>query len=145
MNEEYFKEIEAFTKSEREFTLSNGQTIKIKPLTWGQELKIIKILGELLNKTTQNTSVVVESLGEIELGSSIGALLEESPEAITKICAIITGLTTEEIETNFVFEDIVEICFPFLASLVRRLQMKVVEKVETFFQKKEKPKKKKGQ
>ena len=136
LDEEYLKEIEAFVKEKQTLTLNNGNIIKLKPLVWGQELRIIKIIGKLFAEFASNSSVAIENLGEIEIGSNIGVLLEKFPEAATEICSIITGLDIEDIENTFTFDDIVEVCFPFLVSLLKSMKDKVTSKVKVLTRKK---------
>ena len=126
--------IEAFVYETKEIELTNGGAIKVPPLSWGKELQIIKILGNTYNKVIKSNKEILSSIisdssetyrgkGTIELDIShiIGNIMSETPDAITKICSIITGKSEKYITDKLVLEDVMEICLPFLGVLLKKM------------------------
>lgn len=126
--------IETFVYEAKEIELTNGGTIKVPPLSWGKELQIIKILGNTYNRVIKSNKEILSSLisdssetykdkGTIELDIShiIGNIMSEAPDAVTKICSIITGKSEKYITDKLVLEDVMEICLPFLGVLLKKM------------------------
>lgn len=113
-------EIQAFVRQPQKITLPSGEVIEVQPLTWKQELMILKIIGELFE--TKLSSIF--SAGQsVNAGLFIGQLLQSAPDSLTEIVSIITRKSKEEIEEKYILEDVAEIAFPFLEKFLKRLKL----------------------
>ncbi|MEM1672665.1 MAG: hypothetical protein QXW71_00890 [Thermoplasmata archaeon] len=125
-NQKFLEEIKAFIGEEKQITLHNGKVVVIKPLVWKKELQIIKLLGEIIPGFTQSTSLDSSNLVQF--------LLKETPDILTEIAVILTDCKREEIENEWILEDIVEVCLPFLQSLLKRLFLLLTTKIQPILQ-----------
>lgn len=125
-NQKFLEEIKAFIGEEKQITLHNGKVVVIKPLVWKKELQIIKLLGEIIPSFTQSTSLDSSNLVQF--------LLKETPDILTEIAVILTDCKREEIENEWILEDIVEVCLPFLQSLLKRLFLLLTTKIQPILQ-----------
>lgn len=134
--QEILQEISAFIKEPKIITLSNGKTLEIKPLSWKKELQLINILGKALSEGVSLSQLTEEaSLGSIYSTSSfIANLLQVAPEILTEMVVVISELDRETIENELILDDLVEIVYPFLLSILIRLKKVVKEKVLPIFQ-----------
>lgn len=125
-SQKFLEEIKAFIGEEKQITLHNGKVVVIKPLVWKKELQIIKLLGEIIPNFTQTTSLDSSNLVQF--------LLKEAPDILTEIAVILTGCKREEIEDEWILEDVVEVCLPFLQSLLKRLFLLLTTKIQPILQ-----------
>lgn len=130
-DQEILQEISTFIREPKIITLSNGKTLEIKPLSWKKELQLINILGKALSEGISLSQLTEEtSLGAIYSTSSfIANLLQIAPEILTEMVVVISELDRETIENELILDDLVEIVYPFLLSILIRLKKVVKEKV----------------
>jgi len=130
-DQEILQEISTFIREPKIITLSNGKTLEIKPLSWKKELQLINILGKALSEGISLSQLTEEtSLGAIYSTSSfIANLLQVAPEILTEMVVVISELDRETIENELILDDLVEIVYPFLLSILIRLKKVVKEKV----------------
>jgi len=95
---------------EKEFKLSNGETIELPKLSWKKEIKIYKIIGNVTKKLNVTTEAEIKPMDMLKL---VSEMLVELPEPLTEICTILTGKSKEWIEDNLKLEDVTALVFPF--------------------------------
>jgi hypothetical protein len=107
--------------------LESGEELEIKPLSWGKEIKVLKLVSgffgdsEILSAVTaiskikDNDEDSAESLGI--LSNILLPAINEAPDAITEIVAIITDETKEFVEESLTSEDVMKVFVPFLKKL----------------------------
>lgn len=116
------EEIKAFIGDEKKIQLHNGKIITIKPLVWRKELQIIRLLGEVVPQFTTTSTLDSSNLVQF--------LLKEAPDILTEIASTLTDCSREEIETEWILEDVVEVCLPFLQNLLKRLVNLLTTKIQ---------------
>jgi len=123
------KEISVFIKEPIKITLSNGQVLEIKPLSWKKELQLIKLIGKFVEEGLNTGFISLESVSFLDTGKLIGTLLQKSPDVITEMVVIITDKDKDFVENELILEDIVEIISPFLRSILIRIKKVAIEKI----------------
>jgi len=129
VDKELKKEISAFVQFPYTITLKNGQEITIQQLSWKKELQIIKLLGDfieevgnLLDFNEEEFDYIQNNIASSNIHKLLASILKYSPDLLTEIVCIITDKKKEEVENEFVLEDVVEVVFPFLGNIIQRLQ-----------------------
>jgi hypothetical protein len=107
--------------------LTSGEELEIKPLTWGKEIKVLKLISSFFGDSEILTAVQAISKIKDEEEDSTESLdvlsklllpaIDEAPDAITKIVAIITDETSEFVEESLTSEDVMKVFVPFLKVL----------------------------
>jgi hypothetical protein len=124
------KEIQAFIQEPVKLTLANGKTLEIKPLSWKKELQLIKLFGKLFEEGFSPDYITYFDKENVFSGSKfISILLQTAPDILTEMVQVITDLDKETIENDLVFEDIIEITFPFLGNIVVKLKKTIQTKI----------------
>ncbi len=117
------KELETFLPEDTKVTLANGEVIEIKPLNWGKEIKVCQLVSKFFSGNS-----VIEAFNEIAnedgdnndldtISKLIIPLINEAPQAITQILALLLNKDTEYIEESLTSEDVMQIFVPFLQNL----------------------------
>jgi hypothetical protein len=116
-------EVKAFAAIGEEYTLTNGNKINIKPLPWGKEIFVCQLVSKFF---TENGMIeVFNNLGNVEEGESgfdamlglVTPLIQQAPQTITQIVAIITSKSEKEIEETLTSDDVMGVFVPFLRTL----------------------------
>lgn len=104
------------------YTLSDGSTLEVKPLSWGKEIKVCKLVAKFFDKTDLLTSF--NSLSDLKEESALESIAEmilplinEAPDAVTQIVSIITDKEEKFIEESLTSEDVMQVFIPFLKNL----------------------------
>lgn len=130
--QELKKEISAFIMEPKTIKLQgSNRVIEIKPLSWKKELQLIKLIGKLFEEGVSFAYLPEDFTKESFLSGSriIGTILQFAPDILTEMAQIITDLDRQIIEEEFVFEDIVEVVFPFLLNILLKLKEVTVNKL----------------
>ncbi len=107
--------------------LDSGEELEVKPLTWGKEIKVMKLVSGFFGDSDILTAVQAISKikdGDEDSGESIKIIskillpaINDAPEAITEIVAIITDEDTEFVKESLTSEDVMKVFVPFLKTL----------------------------
>lgn len=127
-------DLDAFVDIPQTITLTNGQTLEIKPLTWKQELQLIKLIGDFISKVSQEKKVSIESFSMLETGQLLGLIFKYAPDLLTQATSIIIRRPASFIEENLTLDDIIKIVFPFFGNILQKLlgtMTQTVQKITT--------------
>jgi len=118
-------EVKVFAKIVEEYTLSNGNKITIQPLPWGKEIFVCQLVSKFF--TENNMIEIFNNLSSVDNESDdagfdamvrlITPLIQEAPQTITQIVAILTSKPEKEIEETLTADDVMGVFVPFLRSL----------------------------
>ena len=118
-------EVKVFAKIGEEYTLSNGNKITIQPLPWGKEIFVCQLVSKFF--TENNMIEIFNNLSSVDNESDdagfdamvrlITPLIQEAPQTITQIVAIITSKSEKEIEETLTSDDVMGVFVPFLRTL----------------------------
>jgi hypothetical protein len=126
------KEIETFLPENNKVTLSNGQVIEIKPLNWGKEIKVCQLVSKFFgdNNLMEAFNLVDKEEDSLTaISNLIIPLVNEAPQIITQIIALLIEKETKEIEESLTSEDVMQIFVPFLQNLFTKYT-KMFQKVK---------------
>jgi hypothetical protein len=126
-------EIEKLIPQENELTLSNGEKITIKTLSWGKEIKVLQIVSKFFDKN--KLLEVFNSLSSEDDSSNFDAisklflpLIGEAPQSITQIVSIIINKDEKFVEESLTSEDVMQVFTPFLKLLFNKYK-KMFQKI----------------
>jgi|TARA_Y100000310_G_C20595074_1_gene770089 hypothetical protein len=118
-------EVKVFAKIGEEYTLSSGNKITIQPLPWGKEIFVCQLVSKFF--TENNMIEIFNNLSSVDNESDdagfdamvrlITPLIQEAPQTITQIVAILTSKPEKEIEETLTADDVMGVFVPFLRSL----------------------------
>jgi hypothetical protein len=114
------KELETFLPEDNKVTLSNGEVIVIKPLNWGKEIKVCQLVSKFFgdNNLMEAFNLLDKSEdGLTAISNLIIPLVNEAPQIITQIIALLIEKDTQYIEESLTSEDVMQIFVPFLQKL----------------------------
>ena len=114
---EPFKE---FLQGNRKIELSSGTTVEVPPLTWGRELKIYKILTEVLKKLSAPVDPKTGEVTTIEVDKMYSFLSDFASE-ITNIAALIFGQESKWVIENLTSDDIVGFVLPLSLHIFNKI------------------------
>lgn len=110
--------------------LSDGEELEIKPLSWGKEIKVLKLVSGFFGDSEILTAVQAISKIKDEEEDSSESLevlskillpaINEAPDAITEIVAIITDEDKKFVEESLTSEDVMRVFVPFLKTLLAK-------------------------
>jgi hypothetical protein len=110
--------------------LDNSLTLEIKPLNWGKEIKVMKLVSGFFGESDIITAV--QSISQIKdededspealkiLSEILIPAINDAPQAITEIVSIITERDISFIEESLTSEDVMKIFVPFFKKLFTR-------------------------
>jgi len=126
-------EIAKLIPQENELTLSNGEKITIKTLSWGKEIKVLQIVSKFFDEN--KLLEVFNSLSSEDDSSNFDAisklflpLIGEAPQSITKIVSIIINKDEKFVEESLTSEDVMQVFTPFLKLLFNKYK-KMFQKI----------------
>ncbi len=118
------KEVETFIPEDNQFTLTNGEVLEIKPLNWGKEIKVCQLVSKFFgdNNMIDVFSLIVGTEDGKEdsleaISRLIIPLINEAPQVITKILALMLDKEQTYVEESLTSEDVMQIFVPFLQNL----------------------------
>ncbi|MBT4731895.1 hypothetical protein HOB87_08000 [Candidatus Woesearchaeota archaeon] len=126
-------EIAKLIPQENELTLSNGEKITIKTLSWGKEIKVLQIVSKFFDEN--KLLEVFNSLSSDDDTSNFEAisklflpLIGDAPQSITKIVSIIINKDEKFVEESLTSEDVMQVFTPFLKLLFNKYK-KMFQKI----------------
>jgi hypothetical protein len=126
-------EIAKLIPQENELTLSNGEKITIKTLSWGKEIKVLQIVSKFFDEN--KLLEVFNSLSSEDDSSNFDAisklflpLIGEAPQSITQIVSIIINKDEKFVEESLTSEDVMQVFTPFLKLLFNKYK-KMFQKI----------------
>ena len=127
------KELETFVPESTKVTLTNGTELEIKPLNWGKEIKVCQLVSKFFSDNTLieafNEIATTEGKNDLDAISKLMVpLVNEAPQVITEILALIIDKDTTYIEESLTSEDVMQIFVPFLSSLFAKYK-KMFQKI----------------
>jgi len=111
------KPIDAFVEEGREIELSNGERITIPKLAWGKELKIYKLLSEVMEKALPEDASPDQPISP----KAAMRLLTEFGDVMSKIAALFLGKDEEWVEENLSAEDMINVILPLSLKTFRKI------------------------
>jgi hypothetical protein len=122
-----------FVAEPRQIQLIDGTLFKLPPCSWGTELKLIKLLGDVFAKAWQGglfggtpmTDTLDPQMAVINL------LFTESPDKLTKAASAITRQPEEWVQDNLDSDGILQVVLPFLQSRLRKIVEAVGKQIAT--------------
>ncbi len=129
---------ETHTKSEKkelDVFFPDGGTVKlpsfekpleVKKIKWGKEAQLGKLIGSLLkdaniSQFSQLTEKNIKANPQIVIDAFL-PLLQNAPETVTKMVAIILDKDAVWVEGELVMGDIIEVLVPFFAGAFKKYQ-----------------------
>jgi hypothetical protein len=113
------------------YTLSSGDTLTVLPLTWGKEIKVCKLVAGFFSESQMLSAI--NSISNLKEGNEddslesiaemIIPLINQAPDAITEIVALITGKDTKFVEESLTSEDVMQVFIPFLKKLFSKYML----------------------
>ncbi len=107
--------------------LSSGEELEVKPLNWGKEIKVMKLVSGFFGESDILTAVQAISKikdGDENDGESLQIIskillpaINDAPDAITEIVALITDEDKKFVEESLTSEDVMKIFVPFFKTL----------------------------
>lgn len=113
--------------------LNNGERYTIPPITWGREIRILRVIRTVLNgvfgEAPKRIPQITEDMSEDQKARIAGelaainaqmtqhlltVLLDEGPEQITEAASALFDQDTQWIEENLTIDRILEALVPFL-------------------------------
>jgi hypothetical protein len=118
------KKVETFIPEDNKFTLTNGEVLEVKPLNWGKEIKVCQLVSKFFGDNNMIDVFTLIAGTEDGKENSLEAisgliipLINEAPQVITKILALMLDKEPTYIEESLTSEDVMQIFVPFLQSL----------------------------
>ncbi len=116
------QELKTFLPESTKVTLVNGQVLEIKPLNWGKEIKVCQLVSKFFSDNTLleafNEIATEEGKNDLDAISKLMIpLVNEAPQVITEILALLVNKETEYIEESLTSADVMQIFVPFLQDL----------------------------
>jgi hypothetical protein len=116
------KELETFVPESTKVTLANGTELEIKPLNWGKEIKVCQLVSKFFSDNTLleafNEISTTEGKNDLDaISKLIIPLVNDAPQVITEILALIINKDVKYIEESLTSEDVMQIFVPFLQNL----------------------------
>jgi hypothetical protein len=116
------KQVEEMLPSGKELILSDGSKIYVKPISWGKEIQVCKLISNFMTASDMLKAInAVSSLKEDDSTESVEALtnillplMENAPTAITQIVGLVLDKPNEYIEESLTSEDVMQVFIPFL-------------------------------
>lgn len=107
------------------YTLASGNKLEVLPLNWGKEIKICKLVAGFFSESQMLSAInSISNLKEGDEEDSIESIAEmiiplinEAPDAITEIVALITNKDNAFVEESLTSEDVMQVFIPFLKQL----------------------------
>lgn len=118
---------EKFVPTGEEYTLSNGGKITIMPLPWGKEIQVCQMVSKFFSDN--NIIDIFNKISETEDGEDSGLettsmlltpLIQEAPQIVTKIVAILINKEEVYVEETLTSDDVMGVFIPFLKSLFNK-------------------------
>lgn len=116
-------ETDVLVETPREYTTVSGAVEKLPPVTWGTEIRVLRVIKEIINETV-NSGIFQVKIDEdgneiieddnVTVARLLSLLFETAPDRITEAASALTGKDKPWIEENLVSETIIEILVPFL-------------------------------
>ena len=127
-------ELNTFSPLGKEFSLSNGDKVTINPLPWGKEIKVCQLVSKFFgDNDITKAFTLLEKDGENDsieaISNLIVPLINEAPQVITQILAILIDKDEEYINESLTSEDVMQIFVPFLQNLFAKYT-KMFQKVK---------------
>jgi len=123
-----------FVQEDNSITLANGEIIQIKPLKWGKEIRVCQLVSKFFGDNNLiKAFTALEGDGETDnleaISNLIIPLINEAPQVITQILAIILEKDEQYIDESLTSEDVMQIFVPFLQNLFTKYT-KIFQKVK---------------
>lgn len=122
-------ELDVLVPEDSTVTTIKGETITLTPLSWGREVKILRIIKDIMGKlgdshvfdieleTDENgVTKVKEGQAQELVGRITEVLLDTATDSLTAAVAAIVGKDDKWVEDNLDAERILDILVPFLRS-----------------------------
>ena len=128
------KKAEVFIPEDNNVTLANGTVVEVKPLNWGKEIKVCQLVSKFFgDNDITKAFTLLEKDGENDsieaISNLIVPLINEAPQVITQILAILIDKDEEYINESLTSEDVMQIFVPFLQNLFAKYT-KMFQKVK---------------
>jgi len=123
-----------FVQEDNSITLANGEIIQIKPLKWGKEIRVCQLVSKFFGDNNLiKVFTALEGDGETDnleaISNLIIPLINEAPQVITQILAIILEKDEQYIDESLTSEDVMPIFVPFLQNLFTKY-IQIFQKVK---------------
>jgi hypothetical protein len=123
-----------FVQEDNSITLANGEIIQIKPLKWGKEIRVCQLVSKFFGDNNLiKAFTALEGDGETDnleaISNLIIPLINEAPQVITQILAIILEKDEKYIDESLTSEDVMQIFVPFLQNLFTKY-IQIFQKVK---------------
>jgi hypothetical protein len=123
-----------FVQEDNSITLANGEIIQIKPLKWGKEIRVCQLVSKFFGDNNLiKVFTALEGDGETDnleaISNLIIPLINEAPQVITQILAIILEKDEKYIDESLTSEDVMQIFVPFLQNLFTKY-IQIFQKVK---------------
>jgi hypothetical protein len=128
------KELETFVPESTKVTLADGTKLEIKPLNWGKEIKVCQLVSKFFSDNALleafNNITTTEGANDLDaISKLIIPLVNEAPQVITEILALVINKDNTYVEESLTSEDVMQIFVPFLQNLFTRYT-KIFQKVK---------------
>jgi hypothetical protein len=124
-----------FIPEDNNVTLTNGSVVAVNPLNWGKEIKVCQLVSKFFGDNDLTKAfTALEGDGETDsieaISNLIVPLINEAPQVITQILAILLDKDDEYINESLTSEDVMKIFIPFLQNLFAKYT-KMFQKVKS--------------
>jgi hypothetical protein len=111
-----------FIPEDNNVTLASGDIVEVNPLNWGKEIKVCQLVSKFFgDNDITKAFTALEGDGETDsieaISNLIVPLINEAPQVITQILAILIEKDEKYIEGSLTSEDVMKIFIPFLQNL----------------------------
>jgi len=109
-------ELDVLVPTGRTIRLVDGSVKSLPPVTWGREIRVLRVLSSLI-KNLSKTGVLGGEVAftEQEMAAKVmEVLFDLAPEQITEAASALTGEKTQWVEENLDIEGIITLLVPFL-------------------------------
>jgi hypothetical protein len=111
-----------FVPEDNSRTLANGEVIEVRQLNWGKEIKVCQLVSKFFGANDITKAfTALEGDGETDsieaISNLIVPLINEAPQVITQILAILIEKDEQYINESLTSEDVMQIFIPFLQNL----------------------------
>jgi len=117
--------IEKILPLDSEITLSNGDKVAVKSLSWGKEIKALQLVSQCMEES--NVVEAINTLASAKEKDSISAiaqlvmpLIASAPDRITKIVSLLINKDEKYVEESCTSEDVMQVFTPFLKVLFNK-------------------------
>ncbi len=117
-------ETQVFFPDSNKFVTSSGEEITIPRITWGKEIKLLKIASGIMKSVPELANLNADPEKGLQVSDVlklIPSILETVPEQITSFVALMLDRTPEWVNDNLSSEDIVKLVFPFFRKFINNL------------------------